>query len=276
MTAGVPTPYLVGAAVGILVLVLWIAGLLVGAQTSDMNSVAVAEASLSPELEATLRGDAAVAQPTDSVALVPGGGGAARAVDAPAFAAIDDVALQLPVVGAGGVIFGEAPTPSALALTPVGELGRNNNPEGFVAPESFQGPEYTVRAPVTGVRPATGLATILAAPRTQLLAPVAGTVEAAITYDADGTQLTQISIRPDGRDDLFVVLRGLASTSLQPGDRVESGVTPVGVVGSGTLDDQELNPLALPAATLQVQPAVTETGAQVLTPGAAAVGDLTG
>ena len=177
-----------------------------------------------------------------------------------------------------GVIFGEADAPSALALTPVGELTVNGNPDGFVAPETYVGPEYAVAAPLTGVRPATGLVSILAAPDTALQAPVSGTVEGVLTYDLDGEALTQLSLRPDGRDDLFVVVRGLAGTDLTVGDTVQSGITTIGPLGGVVTVDADLNPLRLPAATVQVQPAVRDAGTQVLTPGAdsANTDDLTG
>ena len=100
---GVPSTYLIGVVVAIVVLLLWIIGLMVGGQTDGMGAVAVVEPSLDPELEATLRGEPVVEVAEQTVSLVPGGAPAVtRTAEASAFAAIDDLALQLPLIGQGG------------------------------------------------------------------------------------------------------------------------------------------------------------------------------
>jgi hypothetical protein len=248
-------PRLAGIALAGVVLLLWMLGALVGSQVQVLPAVTMASPSVDPLLEADLLAGATQTVATGAVRLMPGGGSAASAVTAPqAFAAVDDVALHLPFAAGQAVVFTEADLAAALPLAPVGTMTDNANPEGYRQTRTTVGPDYAVAPPTTGVRPATGMAVLLAAAGTPVLAPVQGVVDevAPATQGAGWV----IRITPQGRPDLHVVLRGVDAPTVVAGDAVTVGHTPLGAVGPGAVLDAAQNPLALPGTFLHVQPAV--------------------
>jgi hypothetical protein len=188
---------------------------------------------------------------------VPGGGAAGPTPASPAtpFAALEDVALLLPLLGAEPPVFTEAGSAAALPLAPVGTMVRNGNPQGYAeALAALDGPDYLVAPPVSGVRPATGLAVLLAAPGTPVAPPVDGVVEQVRRTEDGGA--AEVVIVPAGRADLHVVVGGLDAVAVVPGDAVAAGAGTLGAVGGTAPVGEDLNPLQLPAATVRVEPAV--------------------
>lgn len=234
-------------------------GSVANTQAGGSSSVSLIRPSIDPALRAELLIGEIESAATGSVALVPGGG-TAEATSEPlqVFAAVEDVVLALPHDTPAQVVFAEADTAAALALAPVGTPTVNDNPEGYVAAENYDGPDYAVHAPITGVRAATGMAAVLAAPGTQLAAPVTGVVAAVARSAAEaGTAGWAVTISPAGRPDLHVVVRGIAEPAVGTGDRVTVGTTGLGTLGSDVVVGEDHNPLALPAALIHVAPAIT-------------------
>lgn len=262
---------MVAVAVAIIMALLFVVGLAAGSQTGTLSGVALSTLQMDPGLEAALRagGDRLVA--TGTITLRPGGGADVGAVEAPqAFSAVDDIALHLPFAQTQDVIFLEADSAEALPMVPVGTMTRNANPEGYQAAEDFAGPAYSVAPPVSGVRPATGMAALLAAPGAPVLAPVQGVVSTVSEYTTEaGTADWKVTLQPVGRPDLQVVLRHIDVPLVIPGQEVTVGLTQIGTVRAGAVVDAEMNPLSLPAALLHVRPATQEE--RVLTPADAGV-----
>ncbi|MGI9016626.1 MAG: hypothetical protein ACR2HR_05900 [Euzebya sp.] len=268
--AAVPLSRLIGVGLVALLVVLWLVGRVIGVQTEVLSAVTVATPSVDPQLQAELaRGEIGTVA-TGSISLVPGGGSGARTVQAPAaFAAVEDIALYLPLSSGSGVVFMEADTAAALPLAPVGTMTDNSNPEGFTPSQEFSGPDYMVEAPISGVRPATGMAALLAAPGTVLKAPVQGTVVAVTSYTTEtGEQDWRVVLQPVGRPDLQVVVRRIEAPLVAAGDLVTVGVTDIGTVRPGSVVSEEHNPLALPSPLLYIQPALDPVGVDPSVPAA--------
>lgn len=257
-----PLHLLVGAVVVVIGLLLAV-GVALDGQTGSLAAVARAAPAMDPALETALRSGAAQSIVTGSVTLTPGGGAATGSVEAPpAFAAVDDLALHLPTAQSQDVLFLEADNPAALPLAPVGVMARNDNPEGFTPVADFAGPSFAIAPPISGVRPATGMAALLAAPGTALLAPVQGIVTAVEPYtDEGGAEDVRVTIQPDGRTDLQVVLRRVEAPLVTVGQALTVGVTPIGTVRGGQVFAPDQNPLSLPAALLHVRPATADDDA---------------
>lgn len=255
--AGVGPLQLAIAAVLVVLAVLFGLGLVLDAQTGPMPGVTRSALTLDPALEAALRTGDATSISTGTMTLTPGGGAAAGSVEAPpTFAAVDDLALHMPTGTGQEIVFLEADTPAALPLVPVGVMAHNGNPEGFEPTADFDGPQFRVAPPMSGVRPATGMAALLTAPGGPLLAPVQGVVTSVVEYtDVDGTADHKVAIQPDGRTDLQVVVRRITDPAVAVGQEVTVGVTQIGTVRSGRVIGGEQNPLSLPAALLHVRPA---------------------
>lgn len=246
------------AALVALVIILGMMGAAAAGRDEVLSAVSLTAPGMDPQLKAELESGAAPLIRTGSIALVPGGGAALTTVTAPpAFAAVDDLALHLPMLASDPLVFMEADTPNAIPMAPVGSMVGNDNPEGYHADAPMQGPDYRILAPVTGARPATGAVAVLGAPGTALLAPVQGVVDVVEQYTtSDGAQDWRILIRPVGRSDLHVLIRHIDAPWVSVGDEVTVGLTEIGTLRAGDTIPAALNPLALPAAILQVQPAV--------------------
>lgn len=269
--AGLRPMRLVGGAAAALIGLGVLAGIAVGDGGGAVATTSLVAPQMDPVLEAALRTGDATQVMTGAMTLTPGGGSAPSSVTAPAaFAAVDDVAIHLPLAQPESVVFMEADNASALPMVPIGELLANRNPDGFVAPEDFAGPAYAVAAPRSGVRPATGMAALLTAPGTPLLAPVQGIVTSVEEYTAeDGTTDWKIGLQPLSRPDLEVVIRRIATPSVTPGQEVTVGLTEIGTVRGGVVVDLADNPLSLPAALVHVRPATLQEseGALAVQPG---------
>lgn len=250
----------------LMTVLLGVLGTVVGTQTGVLSAVTVATPAVDPELRASLLAGTPTEASTGSVALVPGGGSTSeRTTPPPPFAAVEDIALSLPLAAAGGVVFLEADSAAAVPLAPVGTMTANDNPDGFTPDQTYAGPEFAVHEPISGVRPATGMAAILAAPGTPVLAPVEGTVRSVTSRtDDDGRDTWAVAISPEGRPDLSVVVRRLEAPMVAVGDAVTVGSTPLGAVRPGVVIEGTHNPLALPSALVHVQSAVE--GVEVLAP----------
>lgn len=255
---GTPLVFLIVGGVALLTLLVGILGTVAGTQTNVLSAVTVATPAVDPVLQARLLAGPVEEVEGGSVSLVPGGLSDAEPVaPPPPFAAVEDIALHLPLSAPGGVVFMEADNAAAMPLAPLGSMTTNDNPDGFTLAQTFDGPAFAVHAPLSGVRPATGMAAVLAAPGTALVAPVEGTVSSVTSgEDQDGVQNWAVAISPANRPDLYVVIRGLATAGVAVGQAVTAGTTPVGTIQSEVVIDGAYNPLSLPAALVHVQPAI--------------------
>ena len=273
-TSGISMPPLriVLAAVGVILIGLFVLGLTATNQLDRPSPLASQIPSLDPVLEASLLSGGTQMAATGSRLIVPGGGAAAGMVEVPpAFAGVEDLALRLPGVADAEVIFTEADAPEMLALAPIGEMVTNANPTGYDPVKTFEGPGYHVAEAATGVRPATGLARVLLAPGTQVTSPLTGTVVAVDEYSsADGGRDWRVVVQPDNRADLHVIVRRLQSPTVAVGDQVGVGQTVLGTVRSGDAAPSEQNPLGLPSVWISIRPAMSEEAIDPYAPAVAA------
>jgi hypothetical protein len=260
---------------GVLALLI-VVGLVAGSQSGELSTPPTATDELAPELVASLRSGADTTIATGSLMLTPGGGSDEGRVDTPTtFAAVEDLALHMPVAHPQETVFLEADNAAALALVPVGELIRNDNPEGFAQGEAFDGPPHRIAAPLTSARPATGMVAVLTAPGLPVTAPVQGTVTAVEQEtDAAGRTAWRVALQPANRPDLQVVVRHLDAPAVSVGQSVTVGSTQLGTVMAGAVVDAVDNPQALPAVLLHVRAATVEETAMSALLSAASSGDV--
>lgn len=210
--------------------ILWL-GVAAGSETPDPGTVPAGEAmELDPAVADLAAGEAATEDGTRM--LVPGGGPATAVpvLQAPALAAIGDLLLLAPSAESTHAAFHEATVSDALALTPVGRMVANANPEGFVPPAEVEGLPYEVLAPTEGIRPPTSAVAVLVPDGATLLAPVSGQVVAVEEFaTADRARDWRVVLLPAGRTDVHVVVRHLLSPLVAVGDEVTAGATEVGV-----------------------------------------------
>lgn len=251
-----PDPRVVGGVLAAVLVVLFVLGTTAQSQLDAPAPSASSLPSMDPVLEASLMAGGTQMAATGARTLIPGGGATAGMVEVPAaFAAVEDLALHLPSREHEGVIFSEADAVDMLPLAPVGEMVSNANP-AFDAVTSFEGPGYHVAEPLTGVRPATGLARILLAPGAEVLSPVTGKVVAVDEYStADGGRDWRVVVLPATRQDLHVVIRRIDAPTVTVGQSVGVGQDVLGAVRASTARATDANPLGLPSAWISVRPA---------------------
>lgn len=176
------------------------------------------------------------AEPEQSVAARavparPDSAGASRSArTAPVFATVDGLDLALPHSRPKVVAFHEASRAEALELAPVGVLAGNDNPTSFTPPADAAGPAYRVLSSRGRARPATSAIDVAVPLGDAAAAPVTGTVRAVTEYPLYGrVRDWRVEITPEGRPDLTVVLIHLLRPTVDVGDTVTAGQTPIGV-----------------------------------------------
>lgn len=259
-TPSLPSLRTAAIATGLVLLILFVLGTTAQSQLDSPSPSTSAAPSMDPVLEASLLSGGTQMAATGSRLMIPGGGAAAGMVEVPkAFAAVDDLALTLISRDHEGVVFSEADAVDMLPLAPVGEMVDNANPAGFQASQAFEGPDYKIAAPATGVRPATGLARILVAPGSEVLSPVTGTVVAVDEYStADGGRDWRVVLQPATRQDLHVVVRRIGMPYVIVGQDVGVGQAVLGQARDASATVSEQNPLGLPSVWVSVRPAIDE------------------
>jgi len=146
----------------------------------------------------------------------------------PVVARVDGLELLLPadrVLSAG---FHEASGPNGLAMQPVGILTGNLNAAKFEPPEADDetGAEYHVMASRGREFAATSALDVLLEDDEPVLSPVTGVVADVrdILVYSEYPDL-RIELRPDQPGDLRVIVIHVEGIRVEPGDRVEAGVT---------------------------------------------------
>ena len=154
----------------------------------------------------------------------------------PAFAAADDVELAQPSPDVARVGFAEARRGTAKTLVPLGTLVDNANEDKFVPGDDTEGPDYHILASQGAPWSATSSASVIVPRRALLHAPVDGEVAEVSRYPmADGASDVRVRIVPDDAPEVAVELRHLDDVGVRPGQQVEAGRTPLGVVRSISL-----------------------------------------
>ena len=204
--------WLVGAAVSVLVLVLWVAV----TANRQVEAVPPAEVSMA---DVPAR-PAAVEQVSRS---------SARASVTP-FATLDGMNLRLPHHAPITVAFHEASQVAALELLPLGKLLANDNATRFDPPKDMVGAEYRVLSSRGRAAPPTSAVDIVVPLGDRVVAPVDGTVTAVKEYPLYGTTRDwRVEITPAGRPDLTVIMIHLLKPQVAVGDMVTAGESPIGV-----------------------------------------------
>ena len=154
----------------------------------------------------------------------------------PAFAAADDLELALPSPNVDRIGFAEAGRGTAKTLVPLGTLVDNANEDKFVPGDDIEGPDYHVLASQGAPWSATSSASVVVPRRAPLYAPVDGEVAEVARYPmADGASDVRVRIVPDAAPEVAVELRHVDDVGVRPGEQVEAGRTPLGVVRSISL-----------------------------------------
>ena len=153
-----------------------------------------------------------------------------RVAQAGSLALADGLQMTVPHRKPLLIAFSEANFVEALALTPTGRLAGNGNPTNFTAPPDVEGPDYRVLPSRGQSRPATSAVNVVVPLGDDIVAPVSGTVTSVTEYPLYGNVRDwRVEIRPDGREDLAVVLVHLLKPRVRVGDTVAAGRTPIGV-----------------------------------------------
>ena len=162
----------------------------------------------------------------------PAAADSSRSVRAAAvFAMVDGLELAMPHGRPEVLAFHGASRAEALELAPVGVLAGNDNPTNFAPPADTTGPAYRVLSSRDRARPATSAIDVAVPLGDAAAAPITGTVKAVTEYPLYGrVRDWRVEITPEGRPDLTVVLIHLLRPTVDVGDTVTAGQTPIGVV----------------------------------------------
>lgn len=154
-----------------------------------------------------------------------------RTAAADVFASVEQLNLVVPHAAPHAIAFHEASEAEALALEPVGTLLANDNATRFSPPPDTDGPPYRVLSSRGRARPPTSAVDIVVSVGDAVASPVSGTVKEVTEYPLYGRiRDWRVEITPEGRPDLTVVVIHLLRPSVEVGEKVDAGVTPMGVV----------------------------------------------
>lgn len=174
---------------------------------------------------------------------------ALEGIPTPLIAEYDGVLLHSPIRAREleGILFHQASFETALPMeTQLPEAdpeAMENNPDYEIAREQPTGDEWLVAKALHLWREYTPTAMdtsvdLGAEAKTQVYAPVTGTVVLVNTYDLyDVVKDYEIHIQPDGRPDLDVVEIHIQDVSVKAGDRVIGGETPIAKVRDLAAED---------------------------------------
>ncbi len=146
------------------------------------------------------------------------------------FATVDGLALRLPAERPKAVAYHEATFSAALALKPLGRCARNVNRYKFDCPRTTPGPRYVVMSSRGRVHPATSAVDVAMSKRSPVVSPITGRVFKIRPYWLYGRYRDyRISIIPEGRPGVAVVIIHMRRLTVREGDRVAGGTTQIGL-----------------------------------------------
>jgi murein DD-endopeptidase MepM/ murein hydrolase activator NlpD len=138
------------------------------------------------------------------------------------------------------VCYHEASYRDAMALQPMGRMRRNYNITKF-SPDGprTDGPDYVIMSSRGRGTPATSAVDLVMPRRSQVLAPVTGVVTKVRRYRLYGSHVDiAVEIRPDSDHGVRVSMIHLDERQVREGDRVEQGLSPIGVPRAFPFGDQ--------------------------------------
>jgi hypothetical protein len=177
----------------------------------------------------------------------------------PALARFDDLVLHLPSPTPVVVGFHEAATTAALGLHPVGTLTEDRNTTRTDLPADVpDGTPYLVLSSRGRAAAPTSAMDVVLEPGDPVLSPVTGTVVDVRGYLLYGAHTDlRVEVVPDERPDLRLVLIHLDEVTVEIGDRVLAGATPLaGTARSfpfGSHIDRETEPDRYPHVHLELK-----------------------
>jgi hypothetical protein len=146
------------------------------------------------------------------------------------FATVKGLPLHQPAHRPKMVAYHEASLPAALALKPLGRCARNVNRYKFDCPGTTRGPRYVVMSSRGRVHPATSAVDVAMSKRSPVVSPVTGRVFKIRPYWLYGKYRDyRISLIPEDRPDLAVVIIHLRRLAVRAGDRLIGGTTALGL-----------------------------------------------
>jgi hypothetical protein len=202
--------------------------------------------------------------PTSGLAslLVPGHDTAEAVTEVsatPVLARFEDLELHLLAPSPVVVGYHEAATTAAFGLEPVGALTEDHNTTRTDLPDDVAGgtPYLVLSSRGRAAAPTSALDIVLE-PDVPVLAPVSGTVVDVRGFLLYGAHVDlRVEIVPDGRPDLRLVLIHLDEVTVEIGDRVVGGVTPLAGTARtfpfGSHIDRETEPDRFPHVHLELQ-----------------------
>lgn len=175
---------------------------------------------------------AAVAGPDLSRRIEPAASRAEGVAPEPAapqvFAVAEGISLVEPSPELLAIGFHEAYGASSLAWEPRGTPFTNRNAPRYAAPPPADGPDYAILSTRRRSTPATSAIDIAVPQNAPLVSPVTGTVAYANPYLLYGRYHdTIVTIIPEGRPDLRLVMVHLNGVRVSPGQPVVAGETPL-------------------------------------------------
>lgn len=146
-----------------------------------------------------------------------------------AFGTVDDVVLRLPSTETLVVGYHEASRRGALEIVPIGTAASNANTTRFDPPPAdADGADYHVMSSRGRVLPPTSAVDLVLDHGDPVLSPVDGVVTQVREYQLyDRHDDTRIEIRPDASPELRVVLIHLDDVTVEVGEQVVAGMTPL-------------------------------------------------
>ncbi len=145
------------------------------------------------------------------------------------FATVDGLALRSPAQQPRAVAYHEAAYSEALALNPLGRCARNVNRYKFDCPRATPGPRYVVMSSRGRVHPATSAVDVALTRRSPVVSPITGRVFKVRRYWLYGRYRDyRISMIPEARPDLAVVMIHMRRLTVRAGDRLVAGTTAIG------------------------------------------------
>lgn len=190
-----------------------VVGIAAGAADAAAASAAVAGPDLTRRVEAT----ANRSEDTPSGSTNP-----------QVFAVAAGIPIVVPSPDVRAIGFHEASGRNSVAWEPRGAPFTNRNAPRYAAPPPTAGPNYAVLSTRRRGTPATSAIDLAVPHNSALVSPVTGTVTYVNPYLLYGRYPdTIVTIVPDGRPDLRLVMVHLNGVRVRPGERVVAGETPL-------------------------------------------------
>lgn len=190
-------------------------GIAAGAADAAAASAAVAGPDLSRRIESVVNRSDDAPEP-------------AGAAKPPVFATAAGIPIVLPSPDVHAIGFHEATGRNALSWEPRGAPFTNRNAPRYAAPPATDGPDYAVLSTRRRGTAATSAIDLAVPHNSSLVSPVTGTVAYVNPYLLYGRYPDMlVTIIPEGRPDLRLVLVHMNGVRVSPGQRVVAGETPL-------------------------------------------------